>query len=54
MAIDDIIRDEKLQHDINRDTAKIYQHYHRVKLINMNFFQVKKCLLLIKENNRTN
>ena len=42
MTIDDKIRDEKLQYDIYREAAKIYQHYHQVKLINMNFFQVKK------------
>ena len=34
MAINDKIRDEILQHDINRDAEK-YQLYHQVKLINM-------------------
>ena len=47
MTIDDKIRDEKLQYDINREAAK-YQHYHQVKLINVNFFQVKKYYHLIK------
>ena len=32
MQIEDKIRDEKLQFDINREAAK-YQHYHLVKLI---------------------
>ena len=49
MAIDDKNRDEKLQYDINREAAK-YQHYHQVKLINMNILQVKKyCLLIIEK-----
>ena len=47
MTIDDKIRDKKLQYDINREAAK-YQHYHQVKLINMNFLQVKKYYHLIK------
>ena len=42
MTIDDKIRDEKLQYDINREAAIIYQHYRQVKMININFFQVKK------------
>ena len=37
MTIDDKIKDEKLQYDVNREAAK-YQHCHQVKLINMNFF----------------
>ena len=41
MTINDKIRDEKLQHDINRKASK-YQHHHQVKLTNMNFLQVKK------------
>ena len=44
MTIDDQIRDEKLQYDINREAAKIYN------LINMNVLQVKKYYLLIKNN----
>ena len=42
MTIDDKIRHEKLQCDINRQAAK-NQHYHQVNLINMNILQVKKC-----------
>ena len=41
MAIDYKIRDGKLQYDVNREPAK-YQHYHQVKLINMNILQLKK------------
>ena len=41
MTIDDEIRDEKLQYDINRESSKI--------LINMNILQVKKYYLLINE-----
>ena len=43
MTIDDKIRDEKLQCDINRQAAKNYHHYHQVNLINMSILQVKKC-----------
>ena len=51
MTIDDKIRDEKLQYDTNREAADIskHQHYHQVKLINMNILQVKKYYLLIKK-----
>ena len=50
MAIDDKIRDEKLQYDINKLTKKQqkYQLDHLGKLINMNMLQVKKYCLLIK------
>ena len=59
MAIDDKIRDDKLQYDINKEAAEIsalsygllYQLYYIsfiVKLINMNILQVKKYYLLIK------
>ena len=48
MTIDDKIRDEKLQCDINREASK-YQPYHLEKLINMNILQVKKYYLLFKE-----
>ena len=48
MTIDDKVKDEKLQYDINRETAKISVH-HLEKLINMNFLQVKKYYFLIKE-----
>ena len=47
MTIDDEIRDEEPQFDINREAAK-YQHYHLKKLINMNILQVKKYCYLIK------
>ena len=47
MRIDDKITDEKLQYDINRETAK-YQRYHLEKLINMNILKVKKYCHLIK------
>ena len=48
MAIDNKILAEKLQYDINSETAR-YQHYHQVKLVNMNSLQVKKYCLLIKD-----
>ena len=47
MTIDDKIKNENLQYDINREAAK-YQHYHQVKLINMNILQAKKYCHLIK------
>ena len=46
MAIDDKIRDEKLQYDIKQQK---YQHHYQVKLINMKFLQLKKYCLLIKD-----
>ena len=45
MTIDDQIRDEKLQYDVNRT----YLRYHQVKLLSMNVLQVKKYFLLIKK-----
>ena len=48
MAIDDKIRDEKLQYDINREAAK-KSALSSGKLINMNLLLVKKYYLLIKE-----
>ena len=48
MTIDDKIRDEKLQYDINREAAKTSALPFR-KLINMNIFQVQKYYFLIKE-----
>ena len=49
MTIDDKIRDEKLQYNINREEKhQKYQHYHKVKLINMNSLQMKKYCHLIK------
>ena len=41
MTIEDQIKDQKLQYDINREAAK-YQLYHQVKLINTNILLVKK------------
>ena len=49
MTIDDKIRDEKLQYDINSAAAKKPALYHQVKLKNMNILQVKKYYLLIKD-----
>ena len=41
MTIEDQIKDEKLQYDINREAAKI-STLSSVKLISMNILQVKK------------
>ena len=40
MAVNDQIRDEKLQYDFNREVTKILV-YHQVKFINMNILLVK-------------
>ena len=48
MTIDDKIRDEKLQYNINKE-AEIYHHYHLEKRININILLVKKYYLLIKK-----
>ena len=48
MAINDKIRHAKLQYKILTEKPKRYQHYHQVKLINMNFLQVKQYYHLIK------
>ena len=48
MAIDDKIRDEKLQYDINREVAKM-SALSSGKLINVNILQVQKSCLLVKE-----
>ena len=48
MNIDDKIRDENLQYDINREAVK-YLHYQLEKLMNMNMLQMKKYYLLNKE-----
>ena len=40
MTIDNKVRYEKLQYDLNRKAAKTY-HYHQVKWINVNIFEVK-------------
>ena len=42
MTIEDQIRDEKLQYDMQK-----YQLYHQAKLISMNILLVKKYYLLI-------
>ena len=47
MAVDDKIRDEKLQYYINREAAKI-SALSSGKLINMNILQVKIYYFLIK------
>ena len=41
MTIDDKIRDEKLQYDINREAAEI-SALNQIKLIDMDILQVKK------------
>ena len=46
MAINDKIRDEKLQCDINREAAKILTLYRYEDMI---ILQVKKYYLLIKD-----
>ena len=48
MTIDDKIRDEKLQYDINREAAKI-SALSSGKIDKLNVLQVKKYYLLIKE-----
>ena len=48
MTIDDKIRDEKLQFDINKAVAKI-SVLSSAKLINMKILQVQKHSLLIKD-----
>ena len=48
MTIEDQIRDEKLQYDINREAAKISAWLdHQVKLISMNILLVKRYCHLI-------
>ena len=49
MAIDDNIRDEKLQYNMKREAAKISALTSRKNDINRNILQVKKCYLLIKD-----
>ena len=52
MIIDDKIRGEKLQYDINREEQQKHQYYHLEKLINVNIWQVKEYCLKSKTNNR--
>ena len=42
MTIEDQIKDEKLQYDINREKLRKYLLYHQVNLINTNTLLVKK------------
>ena len=46
MTIEDQIKDEKIQHDINREAAKI-SALSSGKLISMNILQVKRYYHLI-------
>ena len=46
MTIEDQIKNEKLQYDINREAAK-KKLYHQVNLINMNILLVKRYYHLI-------
>ena len=48
MTIDDKIKNEKLQYDINREAAKISALSSGKIAINMNILQVKKYYLIIK------
>ena len=45
MTVEDQIRDEELQYDINRKQK--YQLYHQAKLVSMNILLAKKYYLLI-------
>ena len=47
MTIDDKAKDEKLQHDINREQQK-YELYHLQKMIDTKMLQAKKYCHLIK------
>ena len=49
ITIDDQIKGEKLQYDINRDVSKV-SDYHQAKLISMNTLQVKKYYFLIRHS----
>ena len=51
MTINDQIRDEKPQYDINRKVAE-YQLYQKAELISMNILLVKKHYHLIKITER--
>ena len=46
MTIEDQIRSEKLQYDINRDRLQKYQLCHQAKLVNKNILLVNKYYLL--------
>ena len=49
MIIEDQIKDEKLQYDINTEAEKI-QPYHQVNLVNTNTLLVKKYYHRINNN----
>ena len=49
MTINDKIRDEKLQYDINKEAAKISAFSSEKTDINMNILEVKRYYLLMKE-----
>ena len=49
MTIHDKIKDEKLQHDINREAAKNINITTWKKLVNMNILHVQKYFPLIKD-----
>ena len=46
MTLEDQIRDEKLQYDINREAAKI-SVYHQAKLMSMNILPLTRYCHLI-------
>ena len=52
MTIDDKIRDEKLQYDINKEAAKI-SALSSGKLINMNILQLSNYCFLIKSKQQS-
>ena len=52
MEVNDKIIDNILQYDVNSKNSKKSQHYHRIKLIEINILQVKK-LYSIKQGNFT-
>ena len=55
MTIDNKLRNEKLQYNINRESAKQQQrqqknqHYYLEKLTNMNILKVKKYYPLVED-----
>ena len=51
MAIDDQIKDKKIQNDINREAAKI-SSLSSDKIGKYEILQVKKYYLVIKNNNK--
>ena len=48
MAIDEKVKDEKLQILILIEKLQKHQHYHQTKLLNMNILLVKNYYLLVK------